>query len=148
MVNLSEILFWGNILSDLLNYIIGFLVSLIFGILSVGIGISIVSIAKNADVANGISLLYGMPVIFASGALVPFESSIVYFMSPYWAKQIYLQFTVMGHGLSDYLYSSSLIGYTAAETNIPILAGILILFAMTAFFIALGIKLFQKKTQL
>ncbi|WP_371804191.1 ABC transporter permease [Candidatus Lokiarchaeum ossiferum] len=127
---------------------IGFLVSLIFGILSVGIGIIIASIAKNADVANGISLLYGMPVIFASGAMVPFESSIVYFMPPYWAKQIYLQFTVMGHGLSDKLYSSSLIGYTATETNIPIWVGILILFAMTAIFITLGIKLFQRKTQL
>jgi ABC-type transport system involved in multi-copper enzyme maturation permease subunit len=69
-------------------------------------------------------------------------------MPPYWAKQIYLQFTVMGHVLSDNLYSSSLIGYTATETNIPIWVGILILFALTIIFISIGVKLFQKKTQL
>jgi len=127
---------------------IGFLVSLLFGILSVGIGIIIASFSKNAEVADGIALTFIMPVIFASGAMVPFESPIVYFMPPYWAKQIYLQFTVFGDGLTSNLYSSSMIGYTATETLIPIWGGILILIAMTLGFIILGIKLFQKKTNL
>ncbi|TFH29696.1 MAG: ABC transporter permease, partial [Promethearchaeota archaeon] len=95
---------------------LGFLVSMLFGILSVGIGIIIATFAKNAETANGISLTYGMPVIFASGALVPFESKLVYFMRPYGAKQIYLQVTVLGNGLTDHLYSSSLIGITATDS--------------------------------
>lgn len=127
---------------------IGFLVTLLFGILSVGIGIIIASFAKNAEAADGIALTFVMPVIFASGAMVPFESSIVYFMPPYWAKQIYLQFTVLGDSLTDKLYSSSLIGSTAELTAIPIWGGILILLAMTMMFIFIGIKLFQKKTTL
>ena len=128
--------------------LIGFLVSLLFGILSVGIGIIIASFSKNEEVANGIALTFIMPIIFASGAMVPFESTIVYFMPPYWAKQIYLQFTVLGDGLTSNLYSSSMIGYTATETSIPIWGGILILIAMTLLFIFMGIKLFQKKTKL
>ena len=127
---------------------IGFLVSLLFGVLSVGIGIIIASFSKNAEVADGIALTFVMPVIFASGAMVPFESPIVYFMPPYWAKQIYLQFTVLGDGLTSNLYSSSMIGYTATETSIPIWGGILILIGMTFLFIFIGIKLFQKKTKL
>jgi ABC-type transport system involved in multi-copper enzyme maturation permease subunit len=127
---------------------LGFLVSLLFGILSVGIGIIIASVAKNAEVANGISLTYGMPVIFASGALVPFESKIVYFMPPYWAKQIYLQVTVLGDGLKDNLFSSSLIGVTATDSGIPIWVGILILIGLTLLFNAVGVWIFQKKTKL
>lgn len=128
--------------------ILGFLVSLLFGILSVGIGIIIASVSKNAEIANGISLTYGMPVIFASGALVPFESKLVYFMPPYWAKQIYLQVTVLGDGLKDHLFSSSLIGVTATDSGIPIWVGILILIGLTILFNALGVWIFQKKTKL
>ena len=131
-----------------LELFIGFLVMLLFGILSVGIGIIIASLSKNEEVANGMALTFVMPVIFASGAMVPFESPIVYFMPPYWAKQIYLQFTVLGDGLTSNLYSSSMIGYTATETSIPIWGGILILIAMTILFIFIGIKLFQKKTKI
>ena len=131
-----------------LELFIGFLVMLLFGILSVGIGIIIASLSKNEEVASGMALTFIMPVIFASGAMVPFESPIVYFMPPYWAKQIYLQFTVLGNGLTSNLFSSSKIGYTATETSIPIWGGILILIAMTISFIFIGIKLFQKKTKL
>ncbi|QEE15969.1 ABC transporter permease [Promethearchaeum syntrophicum] len=138
----------GQYFVGFIELIIGFFVSLLFGILSVGIGIIIASFSKNAEVADGIALTFIMPVIFASGAMVPFESPIVYFMPPYWAKQIYLQFTVLGDGLTSNLYSSSLIGYTATETTIPIWGGILILIALTVSFIFIGIKLFQKKTKL
>ena len=78
---------------------------------------------------------------------MPFESPIVYFTPPFWAKQIFLQLTVLGHGLSDNLYSSSLIGSSAEVIPINILGGLLIVVAFSIGFTLLGILIFQKKTK-
>ncbi|MFX1314157.1 MAG: ABC transporter permease [Promethearchaeota archaeon] len=127
--------------------LIGFLIAVLFGISSVGIGIIIAGIAKTADIANAVSLFYYLPILFLSGSLMPFESPIVYFTPPYWTKQIYLQITVLGDSLTDNLWSSSLIGLTATELPIPIWIGLLITVAFTVAFIIIGIIIFQKKTK-
>ena len=126
---------------------IGFFIAVLFGISSVGIGIIISGIAKTPEIANAISLFYYMPILFLSGSLWPFESVIVFFTPPYWAKQIFLQITVLGDNLFDLLYNSSLIGYTAQQIPITLLGGLLIVVAFTAAFILLGILIFQKKTK-
>ncbi len=137
----------GVYFNNLLGLLIGFLVSLLFGISAVGMGIIIASVSKTPQIANGFSLMYYLPILFISGSLMPFESPIVYFTPPYWAKQVYMQITVMGHGLEEQLYSSSLIGYTAEAIPIPIWGGVLIIFGFTLIFIILGIIIFQKKTK-
>jgi len=131
----------------IIELLIGFFVALLFGISSVGIGIIIASISKTPEVANAIALFYYLPMMFLSGALFPFESPIVFFTPPFWAKQIYLQITVLGNGLFEKLYSSSMIGTTATLTSIPLWGGILITLAFTIGFIIIGILIFQKKTR-
>ncbi len=126
--------------------LVGFVIAVVFGIQSAGLGILLAAYAKSPEAANGFAMMYFMPAIFASGALVPFESPIVYVFPPYWAKQIFLQITVFGHNLGDPMYSSSLIGSTATEIGIPLWGGLLILIALTVGFLALGIAIFQKKT--
>lgn len=126
---------------------IGFFIAVLFGISSVGIGIIISGIAKTPEIANAIALFYYMPILFLSGSLWPFESIIVFFTPPYWAKQIFLQITVLGDGLMDNLYNSSLIGATAEQIPITLLGGLLIVVAFTIAFIILGIIIFQKKTK-
>ena len=126
---------------------IGFFIAVLFGISSVGIGIIISGMAKTPEIANAIALFYYMPILFLSGSLWPFESIIVFFTPPYWAKQIFLQITVLGDGLLDNLYNSSLIGVTAEHIPITLLGGLLIVVAFTIAFILLGILIFQKKTK-
>jgi len=130
-----------------LELFFGFLISILFGISAVGLGIMIASVSKTVEIANAFSLLIFMVLIFLSGSLMPFESPIVYFTPPFWAKQIFLQLTVLGHGLNDNLYSSSLIGSSAEMIPITILGGILIVVAFTVGFTLLGILIFQKKTK-
>jgi len=130
-----------------IELLIGFFVALMFGISSVGIGIIIASISKTPEVANAIALFYYLPMMFLSGALFPFESPIVFFTPPFWAKQIYLQITVLGNGLFEKLYSSSMIGVSAELTSIPLWGGILITLAYTIGFTLIGILIFQKKTR-
>jgi ABC-type transport system involved in multi-copper enzyme maturation permease subunit len=131
----------------LLELLIGFFIAVLFGMSSVGIGIIISGIAKTAEIANAIALFYYMPILFLSGSLFPFESPIVFFTPPFWAKQIFLQITVLGHGLNDVLYNGSLIGATSQPTMIPLWGGLLIIIAFTIVFIILGIVIFQKKTK-
>ncbi|MFX1302586.1 MAG: ABC transporter permease [Promethearchaeota archaeon] len=131
----------------ILELIIGFFIAVLFGISSVGIGIIISGIAKTPEIANAIALFYYMPILFLSGSLWPFESPIVFFTPPFWAKQIFLQITVVGDGLLDPLYNGSLIGTTSQPTLIPIWGGLLIVIAFTLAFIAIGIIIFQKKTK-
>lgn len=131
----------------ILELIIGFFIAVLFGISSVGIGIIISGIAKTPEIANAIALFYYMPILFLSGSLWPFESPIVFFTPPFWAKQIFLQITVVGDGLLDPLYNGSLIGTTSQPTLIPIWGGLLIVIAFTLAFIAIGIMIFQKKTK-
>jgi ABC-type transport system involved in multi-copper enzyme maturation permease subunit len=126
---------------------IGFLITVLFGISSVGMGILIASISKNVEIANAFSLLVFMLLAFLSGSLFPFESPIVYFTPPYWAKQIYLQLTVMGDGFTDNLYSSSLIGAGAKAIPITLGFGVLIIVGYTVLFTLFGIYVFQKKTK-
>ncbi|MFX1329474.1 MAG: ABC transporter permease [Promethearchaeota archaeon] len=130
-----------------LALLFGFLITILFGISSVGMGIMIASVSKNVEIANAFSLLVYMILIFISGSLMPFESPIVYFTPPYWAKQLYLQLTVIGNGFNDNLYSSSLIGAGAETIPITLLGGLLIIIAYTIIFIILGIFIFQKKTK-
>jgi len=131
----------------ILELLIGFFIAILFGISSVGIGIIISGLAKTPEIANAISLFYYMPILFLSGSLWPFESIIVFFTPPYWAKQIFLQITVLGDGLLDNLYNSSLIGVTAEQIPITLLGGLLVVVAFTIAFILLGIIIFQKKTK-
>ena len=125
----------------------GFLVAVLFGISSVGLGIIIASMSKTVDIANAFSLMFFMLLIFLSGSLMPFDSPIVYFTPPFWAKQVFLQIVVMGHGLGESMYSSSLIGYSAEIIPISLLGGLLIVVAYTIVFIIIGIIVFQKKTK-
>ncbi len=130
-----------------LELFFGFLVAVLFGISAVGLGIMIASVSKNVEIANAFSLIIFMLLAFLSGSLMPFESPIVYFTPPYWAKQIFLQLTVLGHGLNDNLYNSSLIGAGADTIPITLLGGLLIVVVYTTVFILLGILVFQKKTK-
>lgn len=131
---------------DIEMILVGLVIAIVFGIQSAGLGILLAAYAKSPEAANGFAMMYFMPAIFASGSLVPFESNIVYFFPPYWAKQIFVQITVFGNNLGDPMYSSSLIGDTATKIGIPLWGGLLILIAMTVGFLALGIAIFQKKT--
>jgi ABC-type transport system involved in multi-copper enzyme maturation permease subunit len=132
-----------------LELLIGFFIALLFGISAVGIGIIISSIAKTPEIANAIALFYYLPILFLSGSLMPFESVIVYFTPPYWAKQVFLQITVMGDGLLDPLYSSSLFGPTGTAQPLPItlLGGLLVEIGIALGFVVVGIIIFQKKTK-
>ena len=130
-----------------LELFFGFLISVLFGISAVGLGIMVASVSKTVEIANAFSLLIFMVLIFLSGSLMPFESPIVYFTPPFWAKQIFLQLTVLGHGLNDNLYSSSLIGSSAEVIPITLLGGLLIVVAFSIGFTLLGILIFQKKTK-
>lgn len=126
---------------------IGICVALLFGIQSVGTGIILAAFARSGEAANGIAMIYYIPVIFASGSMISFESPIVYVMPPYWAKQVYLQLTVMGHNLSGQMYSSSNI-ISAKTIGIPLWGGLLISVGLTIALLGFGILLFQKKTEL
>jgi ABC-type transport system involved in multi-copper enzyme maturation permease subunit len=130
-----------------IELLFGFLVAILFGISAVGLGIIIASVSKTVQIANAFSLVVFMLLIFLSGSLMPFEGPIVYFTPPYWAKQIYLQLTVLGNGLNDSLYSSSLVGAGAESISIPLWGGILIVLSYSIAFIILGIVIFQKKTK-
>jgi ABC-type transport system involved in multi-copper enzyme maturation permease subunit len=133
---------------DFANLIFGFIVVLLYAIQSIGIGILIAAYCQSADAANPIVLMYIMPTIFASGSFFPFESPIVYFMPPFWAKQVFLQLVVLGNSLTDSMYSSSLIGTSATQIPIPLWGGLLILIVMTIGFLILGISVFQRKTSM
>ncbi len=132
---------WGALL-------IGFFIALIFGIGCIGIGLLISGLANSAESANGFGMLVHWPLLFLSGSFFPFESNVVYATPYYWIKQVYLQITIFGDGLSDKLYSSSLIGYTAEEISITILGGIAIIVGFMVVFISLGIFTFQKKSEI
>jgi ABC-2 type transport system permease protein len=136
----------GLYVVNLVSLLLGFLITIIYGISVVGLGIMIASVSKTVEVANAFSLVVYMLLIFLSGSLMPFESPVVYFTPPYWAKQIFLQLTVLGDGFNDSLYSSSLIGQGAKVLPITLWGGFLIVCAYTIVFTLLGILLFQKKT--
>ncbi len=123
---------------------LGLLVAILFGIQSVGIGIILAAFARTPESANGIAMVYYIPVIFASGSIVPFDSPIVYVLPPFWAKQVYLQLTVLGDSLTDMMVSGS--SYPAQVIGIPLWGGLLVVIGLTVVLLALGILFFQKKT--
>jgi ABC-2 type transport system permease protein len=127
---------------------IGYFIALVFGIGAIGLGILIACFANSSESANGFGMCVHFPLMFASGSFFPFEANIVYATPHFWVKQVYLQFTVLGDSLLDKIQSSSLIGYSATETNMPIYLGILIILGFTIGFLILGIIGFQKKSKL
>jgi ABC-type transport system involved in multi-copper enzyme maturation permease subunit len=128
--------------------LVGFAIGMLFSIQSIGIGILIAAFAKTPEAASTVSMVIIMPMLFASGSFFIFESSIVYFMPAYWAKQVFFQLVTLGNGLGDPMYSSTLIGSGATAIAIPLWGGLLILVAFTVALLIAGIVTFQKKTAL
>lgn len=127
---------------------IGYLLAMIYGIGAIGLGLFIASIFQSPEAANGFGMLSHMSLMFVSGAFFPLDNPGVFFTPQYWIKQVYLQLTVFGDSLSDMMYSGTIITPLSEATIVSIWIGILMIFAFTAFFIVLGVKTFQKKTQI
>ena len=126
---------------------IGFLVMFVFGLSTLGLGIIISAYAKTQDAAVGIAMMYALPITFLSGAMVPFESVIVYAFPPFYAFQIYKQVVLMGENFwtTQLMYNDPFntgLGYT----NIPLWGAFLIIVAFLVVTLVVGIKLFQRKT--
>lgn len=138
---------FGLEFESLLSLLLGFLIVELFGISCLGFGLIIASLSKTVEIANAASLMLLMLMLFLSGSLVPFESVIVYFLPPFWAKQVFLQLTVFGDGLENFLYSGSSIGAGSQLTNIPLWGGLMLIFAFTIGFLIFGVVIFQKKTK-
>ncbi|KKM85830.1 hypothetical protein LCGC14_1285110 [marine sediment metagenome] len=137
----------GLYFTSALALFFGFLIAVMFGISSVGLGIIIASVSKSVEIANAFSLIIFMLLIFMSGSLIPFDSPIVYFTPPFWAKQLFLQITVLGHGFNENLYSGSFIEDGSKITPISLGGGLIIVLVYTIAFILIGILIFQKKTK-
>ncbi len=127
---------------------IGYIIALLYGLGAVGLGIVIASYSDSPEAANGFGMLYLFPFMFASGSFFPFESRIVYFTPQFWVKQVYLQLTWVGDSFSDKMYGSSFLNEGAGPLTISLLVGLVVIFVFTAIFMILGIKIFQKKTNL
>ncbi len=133
---------------ELSMFFLGYILALVYGVGAIGLGLIIASFLKSPESANGISMLTHMCLMFTSGSFFPLENMGVYFTPQFWIKQVYLQLTVLGNNLTDKLYGTSIITPTTEATFMPIWGGILMIFAFTAIFITLGVKIFQKKTSL
>ncbi len=127
---------------------IGYLIAMIYGVASIGLGLIIASFLNSPEGANGIAMLTHMSLMFVSGSFFPLDNGSVFFTPQYWVKQVYLQLTVIGDSFSDLMYSGTIITPTSEATFFPIWGGILMILAFTAAFIILGVKIFQKKTTL
>jgi ABC-type transport system involved in cytochrome c biogenesis permease component len=127
---------------------LGYLLAMIFGIGSIGLGLIIASFLGSPEGANGIAMLTHMSLMFISGSFFPLDNAGVFFTPQYWFKQVYLQLTVVGDFFTDLLYSGTVILPTSKASVFPIWSGILIILAFTSTFIILGVKIFQKKTTL
>lgn len=127
---------------------LGYLLAMIYGVASIGLGLIIASFLNSPEGANGIAMLTHMFLMFVSGSFFPLENVGVFFTPQYYVKQVYLQLTVIGDRFSDLMHSGTIITSTSEATFIPIWGGILMILAFTATFIILGVKIFQKKTTL
>jgi len=127
---------------------LGYLIAMIYGVASIGLGLIIASFLNSPEGANGIAMMTHMFLMFLSGSFFPMDNGGVFFTPQYWVKQVYLQLTVVGDSFSDLMYSGTIITSTSEATLIPIWGGILMILAFTATFIILGFKIFQKKTTL
>ena len=138
-------LHWHN--DDLGLLLIGFLIMLVFGLSTVGLGIIISAYAKTAESALGIAMMYVLPVIFLSGAMTPFASNVQYFMPPYWAYAVYRQVVILGDDFwTGFVQKSSTNPLNAEYLTIPLWGGAFIILAILFSTIIIGIYLFQRKT--
>jgi ABC-type transport system involved in multi-copper enzyme maturation permease subunit len=132
--------------NDPVLLLFGFLIAFFFGLSTLGLGIIISAFAKTADSALGISMVYAMMSVFISGALVPFQSPVVYCFPPFYANMIYRQIVVLG----DNFWTSTLrfadMQMTPDPNGIPLWGAFLILLAFLLATLIIGIKLFQRKT--
>ena len=128
--------------------VFGFFLMILFGISMVGIGIIISAYAKTADSAVGISMMILLPISFLSGALMPLDFGIVYFMPPFYPFQIYKQVVVLGDNfwLDPFKVNSLDLFNAESFFGLPIWGAFLIMVAYTIIFLVIGIYLFQKKT--
>ncbi|MBN2152950.1 MAG: ABC transporter permease [Candidatus Lokiarchaeota archaeon] len=125
----------------------GYLIMLVFGLSTIGVGIIISAYAKSVDAAVGISMMYIMPVIFLSGAMTPFASEVQYFLPPFWANALYRQVVVLGHDFwTGAVQATSTNPFVEEFLPVPLWGAMLIVLAFLVATTALGIKLFQKKT--
>lgn len=132
--------------NDPILLVFGFLIAFFFGLSTLGLGIIISAFAKTADSALGISMIYAMMSVFISGALVPFQSPVVYCFPPFYANMLYRQIVLWG----DNFWTSTLrfadMQMTLDPNGIPLWSAFLILLAFLLITLVLGIKLFQRKT--
>ena len=133
---------------ELSMFALAYIMAMVYGVGAIGLGIIIASFLKSPEAANGFGMLTHMMTMFISGAFFPLDNMGVFFTPQYWVKQVYLQLTVLGDSFSDMMYRGSIITPTTEATSIPLWGGILMIFAFTAIFIILGLKIFQKKTKL
>ncbi|MFW9994896.1 MAG: ABC transporter permease [Candidatus Odinarchaeota archaeon] len=127
--------------------ILGFIIVYVFGLSTLGIGIIISAYANSANSAVGLSMMYVMPVIFLSGAMIPFESPIVYICPPFWANQLYRQVVILGDNLlSDNLRLNAYNIFEAGFSTLPLWGSFIIILAILISTVLAGIALFQKKT--
>ncbi len=126
---------------------IGFLIIFIFGLSTLGLGIIISAYAKSQDASVGISMMYVLPTVFLSGAMMPLESPLVYIFPPFYAFQTYKQVVLLGDNFwtaklafNDPYYEG--LGYTA----IPLWGAFLLIVAFLFITLVMGIVLFQRKT--
>ena len=90
-------------------------------------------------------MMYVMPIIFLSGAMIPFESPIVYLCPPFWVNQLYQQVVILGDDLwSDTLRLNSQNIFQAEFSIIPLWGSLVIILFILVATIFIGIKLFQK----
>ncbi|OLS12113.1 MAG: daunorubicin resistance ABC transporter inner membrane subunit B [Promethearchaeota archaeon CR_4] len=127
---------------------LGYGIAMIFGVGAIGLGLIIASLLKSPEAANAFGMLTHMIFMFVSGSFFPMDHAGVFFTPHYWVKQVFLQLTVVGDSFSDLLYSCSIITPLSETTIFPIWVGLIIILAFTTAFIALGIKIFQRKTSL
>ena len=125
---------------------LGYMIAMIYGIGSIGLGLIIASFLNSPEGANGFAMLSHMTLMFVSGSFFPLDNAGVFFTPQYWVKQVYLQLTVIGDSFSDLMYSGTIITPTSEATFFPIWGGMLMILAFVSTFIILGVKIFQKKT--
>lgn len=132
---------------NVLLLIFGYFIALLYGLSTLGIGVIISAIAKTPEAANGISMMYMMPVLYLSGAFGPFASNIQYILPPFWAFSLYRQVIIFGHNFwTGYVQISSSNPFIEEYISIPLWGAFTILIAILIITLWIGIKLFQKKT--
>ncbi len=125
----------------------GFAIMLVFALSTIGIGIIISAYAKTVDAAVGLAMMYIMPIIFLSGSMNPFASEVQYFMPPFWANALYRQVVVLGHDFwTGFVQVTSANPFVEEYLPVPLWGALVIIVAILVGTLAIGIKLFQRRT--